>query len=264
MHVIGPELGLTQPGKTVVCGDSHTSTHGALGALAIGIGTTEVEHVLATQTLAQQRPRTMLIEFVGALPYGLTPKDMILGAIGQVGVGGGTGHVVEYAGEAVRALSDRGPADDLQHVDRARRAGRDDRPRRHDLRLPGRAAARTAGSRLGTRARALAIAPIRSRRDVRHAHHRRRGGARSAGDLGHQPGHGRPGDRRRARPRQLLRPGRPSRRPARARVHGASGGRMHRGHRDRPRLHRLLHQLAHRGPARSRCGGRGPEGRALA
>ena len=202
VHVIGPELGLTQPGKTIVCGDSHTSTHGALGALAIGIGTTEVEHVLATQTLAQQRPRTMLIEFVGALPYGLTPKDMILGAIGQVGVGGGTGHVVEYAGEAVRALSDRGPADDLQHVDRARRPRRDDRPRRHDLRLPGRAAARTAGSRLGTRARALAIAPIRSRRDVRHAHHRRRGGARSSGDLGHQPGHGRPRDRCRARPRQ--------------------------------------------------------------
>ena len=108
VHVIGPELGLTQPGKTIVCGDSHTSTHGALGALAIGIGTTEVEHVLATQTLAQQRPRTMLIEFVGALPYDITPKDMILGAIGQVGVGGGRGHVVEYAGEAVHALSIEG------------------------------------------------------------------------------------------------------------------------------------------------------------
>jgi len=108
VHVIGPELGLTQPGTTVVCGDSHTSTHGALGAFAVGIGTTEVEHVLATQTLAQQRPRTMLIEFAGELPYGLTPKDMILGAIGQVGVGGGTGHVVEYAGEAVRALSIEG------------------------------------------------------------------------------------------------------------------------------------------------------------
>ena len=88
VHVIGPELGLTQPGTTIVCGDTHTSTHGALGAFAVGIGTTEVEHVLATQTLAQQRPRTMLIEFAGELPYGLTPKDMILGAIGQVGVGG--------------------------------------------------------------------------------------------------------------------------------------------------------------------------------
>jgi 3-isopropylmalate/(R)-2-methylmalate dehydratase large subunit len=105
VHVIGPELGLTQPGATIVCGDSHTSTHGAFGALAFGIGTSEVEHVLATQTLNQQRPRTLLLEFVGTLPSGLTAKDMILGAIGQVGVDGGVGYVVEYAGQAVRALS---------------------------------------------------------------------------------------------------------------------------------------------------------------
>jgi 3-isopropylmalate/(R)-2-methylmalate dehydratase large subunit len=105
VHVIGPELGLTQPGKTIVCGDSHTSTHGAFGALAFGIGTSEVEHVLATQTLNQQRPRTMLLEFAGELPPGLTAKDMILGAIGQVGVDGGVGYVVEYAGDAVRALT---------------------------------------------------------------------------------------------------------------------------------------------------------------
>ena len=105
VHVIGPELGLTQPGKTIVCGDSHTSTHGAFGALAFGIGTSEVEHVLATQTLNQQRPRTMLLEFSGTLPPGLTAKDMILGAIGQVGVDGGVGYVVEYAGDAIRALS---------------------------------------------------------------------------------------------------------------------------------------------------------------
>jgi 3-isopropylmalate/(R)-2-methylmalate dehydratase large subunit len=105
VHVIGPELGLTQPGKTIVCGDSHTSTHGAFGALAIPIGTSEVEHVLATQTLQQRRPKTMLLEFVGALPSGLTAKDLILGAIGQVGVDGGVGYVVEYTGEAIRALS---------------------------------------------------------------------------------------------------------------------------------------------------------------
>jgi len=105
VHVIGPELGLTQPGKTIVCGDSHTSTHGAFGALAFGIGTSEVEHVLATQTLNQTRPKTMLLEFAGDLPPGLTAKDMILGAIGQVGVDGGVGYVVEYAGEAIRALS---------------------------------------------------------------------------------------------------------------------------------------------------------------
>ena len=105
VHVIGPELGLTQPGMTIVCGDSHTSTHGAFGALAFGIGTSEVEHVLATQTLNQRRPQTMLLEFVGTLPPALTAKDMILGAIGQVGVDGGVGYVVEYAGEAIRALS---------------------------------------------------------------------------------------------------------------------------------------------------------------
>src|SRR6188472_2323784 len=105
VHVIGPEIGATQPGKTIVCGDSHTSTHGAFGALAFGIGTSEVEHVLATQTLNQRRPKTMLLEFVGDLPPGLTAKDMILGAIGQVGVAGGVGYVVEYAGPAIRALS---------------------------------------------------------------------------------------------------------------------------------------------------------------
>ncbi|HSP70913.1 MAG TPA: 3-isopropylmalate dehydratase large subunit [Gaiellaceae bacterium] len=104
VHVIGPELGLTQPGMTVVCGDSHTSTHGAFGALAVGIGTSEVEPVLATQTLQQRRPRSMEVRFVGELPPGLTAKDMILGAIGRLGVDGGVGHVVEYTGEAIRAL----------------------------------------------------------------------------------------------------------------------------------------------------------------
>jgi 3-isopropylmalate/(R)-2-methylmalate dehydratase large subunit len=105
VHVIGPELGLTQPGMTIVCGDSHTSTHGAFGALAFGVGTSEVEHVLATQTLPQQRPKTMRIWFGGELPPGVSAKDLILAAIGEVGVSGGVGHVVEYAGEPIRALS---------------------------------------------------------------------------------------------------------------------------------------------------------------
>jgi 3-isopropylmalate/(R)-2-methylmalate dehydratase large subunit len=105
VHVIGPELGLTQPGMTIVCGDSHTSTHGALGALAFGIGTSEVEHVLATQTLLQVLPRTMQVDFVGELPFGLSAKDMVLAAIGQIGVSGGQGRVIEYTGEAIRALS---------------------------------------------------------------------------------------------------------------------------------------------------------------
>jgi 3-isopropylmalate/(R)-2-methylmalate dehydratase large subunit len=105
VHVIGPQLGLTQPGMTVVCGDSHTSTHGAFGALAFGIGTSEVEHVLATQTLPQSRPRTMAIEVDGDLPPGVTAKDLVLGIISQIGTGGGQGFIVEYRGEAIRALS---------------------------------------------------------------------------------------------------------------------------------------------------------------
>ena len=104
VHVIGPELGATQPGKTIVCGDSHTSTHGAFGALAFGIGTTEVGHVLATQCLLQRKPRTLAINVDGALPDGVTAKDVILAVIGEIGVDGGTGHVIEYRGEAIRAM----------------------------------------------------------------------------------------------------------------------------------------------------------------
>jgi len=108
VHVIGPELGVTQPGMTIVCGDSHTSTHGAFGALAFGIGTSEVELVLATQCLPQSRPKTMLVELTGSLAPGLSPKDIILGAIGRLGVAGGVGHVLEYGGEVVRGLSMEG------------------------------------------------------------------------------------------------------------------------------------------------------------
>jgi 3-isopropylmalate/(R)-2-methylmalate dehydratase large subunit len=104
VHVIGPDLGITQPGKTIVCGDSHTSTHGAVGALAFGIGTTEVAHVLATQCLLQRKPRTLAIEIDGALRGGVTAKDLILAIIGRLGVGGGTGHVIEYRGSTVRGL----------------------------------------------------------------------------------------------------------------------------------------------------------------
>ena len=108
VHVIGPELGFTQPGMTIVCGDSHTSTHGAFGALAFGIGTSEVEHVLATQTLPQRMPKTMLIHVTGKLGEGVSAKDLALGIIGRIGTDGATGHVMEYAGEAVRALSMEG------------------------------------------------------------------------------------------------------------------------------------------------------------
>ena len=104
VHVIGPELGATQPGKTIVCGDSHTSTHGAFGALAFGIGTTEVGHVLATQCLLQRKPKTLAIEVDGRLPAGVSSKDLILAIIGEIGVDGGTGHVIEYRGAAIRAM----------------------------------------------------------------------------------------------------------------------------------------------------------------
>jgi 3-isopropylmalate/(R)-2-methylmalate dehydratase large subunit len=108
VHVIGPEQGVTHPGKTIVCGDSHTSTHGAFGALAFGIGTSEVEHVLATQTLQQKRPKSMLVNVSGALPPGVTAKDLALGIIHQIGTDGGNGYAVEYAGPAIRALSMEG------------------------------------------------------------------------------------------------------------------------------------------------------------
>jgi 3-isopropylmalate/(R)-2-methylmalate dehydratase large subunit len=108
VHVIGPEIGITQPGMTIVCGDSHTSTHGAFGALAFGIGTSEVEHVLATQTMQQRKPKSMLIRYEGELGHGVTAKDLILATIGQIGVAGGVGHVIEYAGPAIEGLSMEG------------------------------------------------------------------------------------------------------------------------------------------------------------
>src|SRR3954453_14279074 len=108
VHVMGPQLGLSQPGMTIVCGDSHTSTHGAFGALAFGIGTSEVEHVLATQTLSQARPRTMAVNVVGELGPGVTAKDLVLALITQVSTGGGRGHIVEYRGPAIEKLSMEG------------------------------------------------------------------------------------------------------------------------------------------------------------
>src|SRR4030081_2247920 len=108
VHVIGPELGLTQPGMPIVCGDSHTSTHGAFGALAFGIGTSEVEHVLATQTVPQRKPKAMEVRVDGELPMGVTAKDVVLGIIGRIGIGGGIGHVIEYTGSVIRGLSMEG------------------------------------------------------------------------------------------------------------------------------------------------------------
>src|SRR5918995_21890 len=108
VHVIGPEMGLTQPGLVIVCGDSHTATHGAFGALAFGIGTSEVEHVLATQTLPQRKPKTMAVTVEGELPSDVSAKDLMLGILNRIGTGGGVGHVIEYRGKALRSLSMEG------------------------------------------------------------------------------------------------------------------------------------------------------------
>ena len=135
VHIIGPEQGLSQPGMTIVCGDSHTATHGAFGALAFGIGTSEVEHVLATQTLIQAHAKNMLVEVNGALGAGVSAKDVILAIIGKIGTAGGTGHVIEYAGSTFRAHVDGRPHDGLQHDDRGGRPRRPRRAGRDHLRL---------------------------------------------------------------------------------------------------------------------------------
>ncbi len=196
VHIIGPEQGFTLPGLTIVCGDSHTSTHGAFGALAFGIGTSEVEHVLATQTLLQKPAKNMRVTVEGALPVGITAKDVILAIIGRIGTAGGTGHVIEYAGEAIRALVDGRPDDRLQHVDRGRRPRRADRARRDDLRLPARPADGAEGRGLGARRRLVADAAVRSGRALRQGDRARRRRHPAARHLGDEPG-GRGADHRR-------------------------------------------------------------------
>ena len=158
VHVIGPELGATQPGKTIVCGDSHTSTHGAFGALAFGIGTTEVGYVLATQCLLQRRPKTLAIEVAGRLAPGVTAKDLVLAIIGRIGVNGGTGHVHRVPRPGHRGAVDGRAHDDLQHVDRGRRPRRHGGAGRDDVRLPEGPTARSAGRGLGARRGRLAHA----------------------------------------------------------------------------------------------------------
>ena len=158
VHIIGPQLGLTQPGLTVVCGDSHTSTHGAFGAIAFGIGTSEVEHVLATQTLPQARPKTMAVNVDGELPPGVTAKDIVLALIAKVGTGGGQGYIVEYRGSAIEALSMEGRMTICNmSIEWGAKAGTD-RARRDHLRLPEGPSARAGGRGLGRRGRVLADA----------------------------------------------------------------------------------------------------------
>ena len=252
VHVIGPEQGLTLPGMTIVCGDSHTSTHGAFGALAFGIGTSEVEHVLATQTLIQQPAKNMRVDVEGSLPLGVTAKDIILAIIGKIGTAGGTGYVIEYAGRAIRELSMEGRMTVCNmSIEAGARAGliAPDETTFDYLEGP---ALRAQGRRLGPGARPLATLPSDegAHFDTRGRPRRRR--HRAAGDLGHQPA-GRAADhRRRARSGQCA--GREQARgmDALARLHGPDARHAADRRADRPRVHRLLHQRPHRGPARGR------------
>ena len=167
VHVVGPQLGLTQPGMTIVCGDSHTSTHGAFGAIAFGIGTSEVEHVLATQTLSQAKPKTMAVTVNGSLPAGVTAKDLVLTLITHTGTGGGQGYIVEYRGQAIEELSMEGRMTVCNmSIEWGAKAGLD-RTRPDDVRLHRGPCRGAEGRRLGRRAGVLEDARHRRGRRVR-------------------------------------------------------------------------------------------------
>ena len=166
VHVVGPELGFSLPGTTLVCGDSHTSAHGGLGALAFGIGTSEVEHVLATQTLLLQQARTMEVRVDGALGFGVSAKDVVLAIIGRIGAAGGTGHVLEYTGASDPRAVGRGAADRREHEHRGGRARRAGRAGRDDLRLSEGPADGARRGGLGRGGRLVADAADRRRRAV--------------------------------------------------------------------------------------------------
>ena len=258
VHVIGPELGLTQPGLTIVCGDSHTSTHGAFGALAFGIGTSEVEHVLATQTLPQSKPRSLRIRFVGEPAAGVTAKDYVLAAIGELGVDGGVGHVIEYAGPAIEALSMEGRLTICNmSIEAGARAGLiapDDTTFEYLRGRPGAPADFDAAvERWRTLPtdddaafdRELEIDVSRIRPQVTWGTNP--GMVVSIDGVVPDPADA----RRRRRPRGSR---------ARARLHGARARHADPGHHGRARVHRLVHELAHRRPARRRGCRAGPPG----
>ena len=230
VHVIGPEQGYTQPGKVIVCGDSHTSTHGAFGAFAIGIGTSEVEHVLATQTLRQFKPKTMEVRVDGALQTGVTAKDVILGIIGEIGVAGATGHVIEYTGEAIRSLSMEGRMTVCNmSIEGGGRAGmvapddttfeyvrgRPQAPQGEDFEA---AVERWRGLATDEGAVYDKVVELST------------GLAGAPRELGHQPRHGRAGDGPRTRPQLVRRRGGAAVGGARAGVHGPGAGHAHSGH----------------------------------
>ena len=257
VHVIGPEQGLSQPGMVIVCGDSHTATHGAVGALAFGVGASEVTHVLATQTLWQIKPKNMRITVDGDLAAGVHAKDVILAIIAKISAAGGVGHVHRIRGLGHPQFEHRRPADHLQHVDRGRRAGGHGGARRHDVRVSERPALCTQGCRLGHGGRLLAHAAVRSRSGVRPRGAPGCGRDRADGDVGHQPRGGVPHHWRGAGPGVGLGCRWPRHHAARARLHGPEARHGAFRYRRRSRVHRLVHQQPHRGPARRRQGRRG-------
>ena len=244
VHIIGPEQGATQPGKTIVCGDSHTSTHGAFGALAFGIGTTEVGYVLATQCLLQRKPKTLEIVVNGRLPAGVSAKDVVLAVIGRIGVNGGTGHVIEFRGSAIEAMSmDERMTVCNMSIEAGARAGMiaPDATTFEYLQGPP---VRADGRGLGQGRGRLEHAAQRSGRGLRQVGDVRRQHARADDHLRHQPGHGHHDQRQRAgtsgrcRVREV------------AGVHGPDRGRAPGREAGAGRLHRQLHQRAPLGPAK--------------
>ena len=256
-----PSMGLSQPGMTIVCGDSHTATHGALGALAFGIGTSEVEHVLATQTLIQAHAKNMLVEVNGTLGAGVSPKDVILAIIGKIGTAGGTGHVIEYAGSTFRSMSMEGRMTVCNMaIESGARAG---------LVAPDEITfAYVKGRQYAPKGAAWeqALAYWKTLPSDPGAHVRPQGGARrrryrAARHLGHQPGADRADHRPRSRPRGYRRPAAARRHRAGAAVHATEAEDAARRGPGAARLHWLVHQQPHRGSARRRRRGSGPQGR---
>jgi 3-isopropylmalate/(R)-2-methylmalate dehydratase large subunit len=249
-HVVGPEQGFTLPGTMLVCGDSHTSTHGAFGALAYGIGTSEVEHVLATQTLIQRKSKDMRVVVDGKLPPDVTAKDIILAIIGEIGAAGAIGYALEFSGEAIQALSMEGRMTVCNmSIEAGARTGiiapdektykfLKDRPKSPKGRMWDEAVRywETLRSDEGAQFDREVRLNVGELPPLVHLGHKS-----GAGDFDHRP---RPEARRDWERKQA------PRRRAFARIYGAKGRREDRRHYDRPRVHRLLHQCAHRGPAR--------------
>jgi hypothetical protein len=257
VHVVGPEQGRTQPGMTIVCGDSHTSTHGAFGALAHGIGTSEVEHVLATQTLRQEKARNMLVRVDGQLGPGVTAKDVALAVIGEIGTAGGTGYVIEFAGPVVRDLSMEGRMTlcnlTIEGGAKAGLVAPDDKTFAY---IQGQAV-RSEGRGLGDGA--VVLEELRQRRGRPFRPHRgdRRLGPGSDGHLGHLARGRHSGDRQRARSGKLRHPRQARRRPPGAGLYGPDRRPADQRGPHRPGVHRLVHQQPDRGHARRRRRGAG-------